>query len=349
MDNPSEPDRPAFVVSIDTEMAWGLTHRQDQHYRYDRERADIERLLRLFDEHAIPATWAIVGHLMLDHCEPVDGVKHPEIVRPDFSWFKGDWFDDDPCTDSERDPMWYAPDVVELIRAADTDHEIASHGFSHIVAGDPGCSRETFDSELAQAVAVAADQGLTIRSLIHPRNQIGHTDLLADHGIVAYRGRRPAATTPSSRLQRLVEQTIDRTIGSERTAVRPIQEGPLWNMPSTTMFDVDARPRTWRLWIRQVERRLAQAVARRSLFHVWFHPHNLRDHPEASFAALDRLCAAAARHRNAGRLDTVTMGGLADALGPSSPPRPMPASTGSESPASSDRPATNGGDSSRGR
>jgi hypothetical protein len=68
------------------------------------------------------------------------------------------------------------------------------------------------------------------------------------------------------------------------------------------------------LWIRQVERRLAQAVARRSLFHLWFHPHNLRDHPDAAFAGLARLCRSAAGHRDRGELDTVTMGGLAARL-----------------------------------
>jgi peptidoglycan/xylan/chitin deacetylase (PgdA/CDA1 family) len=237
-------------------------------------------------------------------------VKHPEIVRPELDWFDGDWFDRDPCTDAERDPTWYAPELVERIRSAATEHEIASHGFSHIVAGDPGCSRETFDSELRAAVSAAATRGVTLRSLVHPRNRIGHVDVLVDHGIRAYRGRRP----PAGRAATAWEQLVDRTVGSERTAVRPIREGEIWNLPATIMFDVDTRARTWPLWVRQVERRLAQAVARRSLFHLWFHPHNLRDHPDAFLGALQRVCRAAARHRSRGALDTVTMGALAEQL-----------------------------------
>lgn len=301
--------RAALVVSIDTEMAWGLVHRPEQTYRYDLERAHLVRLIELFDRYRIPATWAVVGHLMLDGCEPVDGVKHPEIHRPDYDWFDQDWFDADPCSDAERDPTWYAPDVVELIRSADSEHEIATHGFSHIVAGDPGCSRETFDSEIRAAVSAAATHGLTLRSIIHPRNRIGHLDVLVEHGIRAYRGRRPSPG-PTSVVQRLV----DRTVGSERTTIRPLAEEGIWNFPATILFDIDARPRTWRLWIRQVERRLAQAVARGGLFHLWFHPHNFRDHPDASFEGLERLLAAAGRHRREGRLDTVTMGHLADQL-----------------------------------
>ncbi len=308
--------RAAFVVSIDTEMAWGLNHRQNLTYRYDREREDLDRLLELFDTHRVPATFAIVGHLLLDSCQPVDGVKHPEIVRPEYSWFDGDWFDDDPCTDAETDPTWYAPDLIERIRSARTDHEIGSHGFSHVVAGDEGCSRQSFASELAASVAVGRANGLDIRSLVHPRNRIGHVDVLPEFGLRAYRGRRPI-TAPQGWRQRLV----DLAVGSERTTVRPIAEvDGLWNLPATILFDVDARRRTWPLWIRQVVRRLDQAVEQRSLFHVWFHPHNLRDHPEAAFAALDRLLTAAARHRDDDSLDMVTMGSLADSLTASAKP-----------------------------
>lgn len=303
-------ERAAFVVSIDVEMAWGLVHRKEQVYRYDDERRHLGRLLRLFDQYRILATWAVVGHLMLDQCAPVGGVKHPEIVRPDYSWHEGDWFDDDPCSAADQAPTWYAPDVVKMIQSAQTPQEIASHGFSHIVAGDPGCSRQAFDSELRAAVSVAAERGITLRSLIHPRNRTGHVDLLDEHGIAAYRGRTVAGGGRLSPWQK----AVDLAVGSERTTVLPVREGRVWNLPATIFFNVDARARTWRLWIRQVERRLDQAVARRSLFHLWFHPHNFRDRPDASFAALERICRRAALHRESGVLDTVTMGRLASEL-----------------------------------
>lgn len=302
-------ERAAFVISIDTEMSWGLMHRRTETYCFDAEREALQRLLGLFDRHQIPATWAVVGHLMLDSCSPVEGVKHPEIVRPDYEWLDGDWFDDDPCSDLARAPSWYAPDLIDLIRAAPVGHEIASHGFSHIMAGEPGCSRESFESEVVAAKAVASDRGLQLHTLVHPRNQIGHVDVLVEQGITAYRGKRPA-DHPHSLWQRIV----DRSVGSERTAVRPLAEDGIWNLPATILFDVDARPRTWRIWLRQVERRLQQAIGRNAMFHLWFHPHNLRDNPEIAFAALDRLCSVAARHRVRAELDTITMGELADRL-----------------------------------
>lgn len=301
-------ERAVFVISIDTEMAWGLNHRPGEVYRYPNERQDLRRLLELFDRYEIPATWAIVGHLMLDRCDQVGGRPHPEITRPEYDWVPGDWFARDPCTDAAAAPDWYAPDLLPLIQATAVEHEIASHGFSHMMAGEAGCSRAAYDSELRAAVAAAADRGVRLRSIIHPRNSLGHLDLLPEHGFVAYRGRRPTMT--ATRWQRLV----DLSVGSDRTAVRPMNEGQVWNLPATIMFTIDPRPRTWRLWIRQVERRLDQAVRRRSMFHLWFHPHNLRDRPDQALAALDFLCRSAARHRDAGRLDTVTMGALASRL-----------------------------------
>ena len=310
---PLELPRAALLISIDTEMSWGLVHRPSMPYRYDDERPHLQRLLDLFDRHQVPATWAVVGHLFLERCAPVDGVKHPEIVRPDYDWFDGDWFDADPCTDVHTDPAWYGPDVVDAIRERRTTHEIASHGFSHLIAGDPGCSRATFRSEVDAAQAVAADAGVALRSFIHPRNRIGHVDVLADAGFTSYRGPRPAASgeRPSAG-QRLV----DKVRGSQRTVVRPLLEDRIVNFPATILYDVDARARTWRPWVHQVERRMAQAVRERSLFHLWFHPHNLRDHPEAAFTGLDHLCRTAARWRDRGLLDTVTMGELSGRLLP---------------------------------
>ena len=302
-------DRAAFVISIDTEMAWGLVHRPDEPYTYPDERRHLGRLLDLFDRYAVPATWAIVGHLFLDRCSPVDGRKHPEIIRPDYDWFEGDWFDADPCSNAVAAPTWYAPDLVREISGRAAPHEIASHGFSHMIAGDPGCSAEAFSSEVDAALRAAAASGVELRTFIHPRNRIGHVPLLAERGFRAFRGKRPPSTSPGP-----VTAALDRVIPSPGSVVHPVHQDGMWSLPATCMFDVASRPRTWRLWILQVERRLRQAVHHRGLFHLWFHPHNMRDAPTDAFAGLEQLCAAAARWRDRGMLNTVTMGAMASEL-----------------------------------
>lgn len=308
-------DRGVMLVSIDTEMAWGLVHRGSPNpYHWPEEREVLGRLLDVFDRHRVPATWAIVGHLFLDGCERHRGRAHPEIVRPDYSWRDEDWFAEDPCGPADTGSRWYAPDLVRAIAERSTDHEIASHGFSHVMAGEPGCSAEAFDSELRAAAAAARPFGVELRSFVYPRNSLGHQDVLARHGYIAYRGARPDPFAHLGGVRSALARRLDRLAPSRRSVVRPIDEGGLWNFPATALYGLDRPQRAPRLWDLQLRRRLDHAARRRGLFHLWFHPHNLQLDPDGGLRRLDRLCAHAARLRDEGRLDTMTFGSLADRL-----------------------------------
>lgn len=58
-----------FVLSLDTELAWGTfdlggAKRYRRHFEVTRER--IEKLLNILEQYNISATWAFVGHLLLE-------------------------------------------------------------------------------------------------------------------------------------------------------------------------------------------------------------------------------------------------------------------------------------------
>jgi hypothetical protein len=305
--------RGACVVSIDTELAWGGAHRRDGDPApaYDGEREAVAGILDVLAHHQVPATWAIVGHLFLDRCDRSGGRPHPEVVRPDFAWLDGDWFDVDPCSDRAEAPDYYAPDVVDAIRACPVPQEIGCHSFAHVMAGDPGCSREAFLSDLVACRAAAGDQPL--RSFVYPRNSVGHVDALPAVGFTAYRGHPPAPLAG-----RPVLRLLDRVRPLAGSAVRPARHpSGVWDVPQTFLL-APATRRRWLpvdLWVRRPKARLRQAARERSLFHLWFHPYNVTADPPRALAALDAICAEAARLREAGRLDTLTMGGLAAAAG----------------------------------
>ena len=97
----------SLVISLDTELAWGAVHRGSyggREHEFDRTRYVIDELLSMFEDYQIHATWAVVGHLFLEGCGPDRGVKHPEIHRPNYERFPGDWFDRDPCSSVDDDP-----------------------------------------------------------------------------------------------------------------------------------------------------------------------------------------------------------------------------------------------------
>jgi hypothetical protein len=61
-----------LIVSIDMELAWGICDKvleSDARAALQRERTIIQRLLALFADYEVRASWAIVGHLLADQCE----------------------------------------------------------------------------------------------------------------------------------------------------------------------------------------------------------------------------------------------------------------------------------------
>ncbi len=313
-------DRGVAVISIDTELAWGESHRRagdGPGHDYGAERAAIDRLLEILDRHELPATWAIVGHLFLDRCERSNGRPHPEIVRPDFDWLDGDWFDVDPCSNAREAPFFYGPDLIERIRACRVTQEIGCHSFAHVMAGDEGCSADAFRSDLAACTARAAHHGLTLRSFVFPRNSVGHVDRLAEAGFTSYRGRpgRPFADRGEAARRGL--RLIDRVRPLAGSAVRPERdELGVWNIPQTFLFAPATHHRRVPigLWARGPIGRLRQAARHGSLFHLWFHPYNVTADPERALDGFERVCAEATRLRSRDRLDILSMGELAERL-----------------------------------
>jgi len=319
---PAALDKGAFVISIDTEMVWGEAHKRDGEvagHRFDRERDVVEQLLEVFARYELPATWAVVGHLFLDRCERgADGRPHPDLPRPDYDWLDGDWLDIDPCTDVDDAPFHYGRDILDAIVACPFPQEIGSHSFSHVIVDDPGCSSEVFAAELAAAQAVATPFGVELRSFVYPRNAIAHLGTLAGAGFTSYRGGRPGrAFAGMPGWQRRAAQLVDRVVPLAGSAVHPARDGSgVWNVPQTYLFaPVTARRHLPpALWARRPIGRLRQAARQRSLFHLWFHPYNITADPERSIAALDHIAKAAARLRDEGRLDTLTMTEVAERL-----------------------------------
>src|SRR5262245_15822840 len=186
-------ERGIFTLSLDLELIWGT---QDlfgpEAFRAAcmRERGLVGRLVETLERHGVSATWCIVGHLFLERCD-ADAAKHPEIVRPSHAWVRGDWFQHDPGGTEESAPLFLGRSLVEGICSSRVPQEVGSHSFSHVIFGDRGCSRETASSEIAACAALARRMGLELRSFAFPRNSVGHLDVLAQYGLVCYRGPGP--------------------------------------------------------------------------------------------------------------------------------------------------------------
>src|SRR5262249_19504817 len=171
-------DRGVFTISIDFELIWGTLDLfgpgQFRRACEIERNVIIDRLLDLFVEYNVPATWCVLGHLMLESCPLAARRKHPEITPPGHSWQRADWFEHDPCSSEDIASVFYARSLVEKIQACPVPQEIGCHSFSHVIFGDPGCSRETAESELLACMRAARELGIEMRSFAFPRNEVGH-------------------------------------------------------------------------------------------------------------------------------------------------------------------------------
>lgn len=319
----AEPDRGVFTLSLDFELIWG-THDLFGPERFRRpcelERTMIiDRLLDLFVEFEISATWCIVGHLFLDRCATEQGIKHPEIARPTHNWYRADWFTYDPSGSEASDPIFYGRSLVEKIRGCAMPQEIGSHSFSHVIFGDQGCSRQTAESEIAACVRAARELGIELRSFAFPRNQVGHLDVLGEYGFTCYRGPEPhwyeRDRWPGT-VKRLAH-LWDVLAATTPPVVKPVfVDAGLWNIPGSMIYFPMHGLRRYIPLSRRVKRAikgLDTAARQKQIFHLWFHPTNLADQTEKMFEGLREILEHAAGLRAQGALSILPMESLVPA------------------------------------
>jgi peptidoglycan/xylan/chitin deacetylase (PgdA/CDA1 family) len=309
-----------FTISLDFELIWGTLDRGGPNglmQLCETERLFvIDRLLELFSDFDISATWCIVGHLLLDRCRAEYGLKHPEIVRPTHNWARQDWFLDDPCSSEESDPVFYGRTLVEKIRNCSPPQEIGCHTFSHVILGDEGCSRATAETEVEACLNAAQELGIEMRSFAFPRNRVGHLQVLQSHGFTAFRGpeprwyesdRLPSKLKRCLRLMDILTARTPATVAAERTA------SGLWNIPASMLFTPSHGIRRHipvSLRVRRARKGLDAAVREKRIFHLWFHPTDLAENMEAMLSGLRQVLEYSASLRAPNQLTVLPMRSL---------------------------------------
>lgn len=184
------------TFSIELELGHGLVRYGSLDKLSDgrcEETAALERLLALCDDWGIELTFDVVGYLFRD--ERFDGTDTPH---------ERGWFDPIPDADSDRAPLFYAPDLIDMIRIADASHEISTHTFSHVECAT--AASDVVDWELRTAAATHRSNGLDVPvSLVPPRHSRPPRDVLRDNGIDVVRVpqyRVPGARDPPTKLHR---------------------------------------------------------------------------------------------------------------------------------------------------
>jgi peptidoglycan/xylan/chitin deacetylase (PgdA/CDA1 family) len=280
----------SLCISIDLELAWGTWDKPSAttHAHCARsERAIVDALIDMFERYDVSATWAIVGRLL--------------------------------DADRERSgAIWFAPDLVDRVRAARVAQDIGSHSYAHVYFGET--AREKLRTDLADARRVHDRHGLPFTSFVFPRNQVAHLDLLRAAGVKVFRSvdrgwhisvRERLGTTAGR-----VANLADKVLPIPPQTIEPIDHGDLVELPSSML-----------LLARNGVRRLVHSAAiaakamlgleraRRDgrVFHLWFHPSNFYYDTERQLATLERILRHAAGLRDRGELTIRPMNSYAAA------------------------------------
>lgn len=324
-----------FVLSFDFELAWGLrrssqTESAESAARYAHVSSTIvSQLLEILERYQLSATWGTVGQLMVRPEDCIDGrfPYAPRELAPQYSWFEGSWFDGIPAYESEAAGAYYAPHAVRAIVDCPVYQELASHTFSHAPLGDPACSADFARWELTTSRTQAAKWGRKLASVIFPRNEVGHLEVLRELGFRTYRGANSewywfGRANQLHRRRSLRYGVWVLRYFDEWSALTPPllpvrKQTGLWEVPHSMFFPgmrgvsklitPDQR-------VRRAVKGLQAAAEEGKVFSLWTHPHNFSTHAEQLLPAWEEICRVAAELRDAGRLHVLTMEQLADRL-----------------------------------
>jgi peptidoglycan/xylan/chitin deacetylase (PgdA/CDA1 family) len=307
-------DKGVFTISLDFELAWGTRGRPAASRvgpYLDGTRDAIWRLLGLFEQYEIPATWAVVGSLLMGGTGTTR--RHPLL--------SGEEFSDIPAGDATTAPRWYAEDIVERLLDHPADQEIACHSLTHRFADPTESGKESFRRELRQFRQLFEERYLEQpTSFIYPKAKMAHFDVLVEEGFRCIRGPEdkwfeslPGTLLPAG--FRMLDAKL--AVSPKVRLPRQIPEG-LWVLPSSQFYSplmsvgrhvsVSAR-------VRKATKGLRQATRLKRLYHLWTHPFNLGMRTDELLGGFEQILQEACRLRESDKLEILTMRELTARLG----------------------------------
>jgi hypothetical protein len=296
------PEYGALVISLDLELHWGVREilESDDRYRknLEGESEAIRKILHLFREFEIAATWATVGIIFAE--SEKDLVDYKPAVLPQYKNSKLSPYTEVFEKTATGDTFTGGYDLIELIKTTPLQR-IGTHTFSHYYCREEGQDAESFDADIKSAVAIAARRGIEIESIVFPRNQHNpeYDPILVENGIRSYRGNQNSrfydfnSKTQSNRFYRaarLFDSYVNVT-GFNTSKWTEMRRGALVNVKASMFLrPVESRESfSSNLQHQRISAALEHAAQRQEVFHLWWHPHNFGLDTDANIDFLRRV------------------------------------------------------------
>lgn len=318
-----------LVISLDFELLWGVRDKKTiAQYGEDIRavHAIIPRLLEMFNNYGVKATFSTVGFLFFENkTDLLSSLPKllPKYANKNLSPYSGHF---DLLKESyPQDKYHFGWHLLQKIQLH-PQHEIGTHTFSHYYCLEEGQTVEQFSADIQQAIKVANERGIKISSLVFPRNQFNdaYLKICSDLGITCYRGNEhswlyEARNKNDEQLYRRALRLVDAYINISGHHVYSNEY-----MRSTFPVDVPSsrflRPYSAKLSfleplkINRIKQSMTYAAKNNLTYHLWWHPHNFGDHTEENFAGLEQLLKHFKALYQTNNFRSYTMSGLAKSL-----------------------------------
>lgn len=278
----------ALIITLDFELYWGVFGGKTlANYKNNLlgVRQVIPKLLDLFAEYDIHATWATVGFLFFESRQELLAALPQE--RPNYEDKKNcPYIHMEHVGENEQqDPFHFAPSLIKAILAYH-NQEIGSHTFSHYFCLENGQGPKAFREDLQAAMQAAGKFDVTLETMVFPKNQINkdYLPIMKEMGIKAYRGNelswiyRARSDEEENNFRRMIRGLDSLVNVSGHNAYRRevIKQQFPFNIPSSRFL----RPYANKLEVvdpLKIERILSgltYAAKNGLVYHLWWHPHN---------------------------------------------------------------------------
>ncbi len=313
--------RGVFTISIDHEFGWGRPERlfsSEEASSVRTEAAVVRKLLKLFEEFRVPVTWAVVGHLLEVRCSAGE-IIHPEYPRPVYFGEHTDWFFQHPDPGEVHDPLWFdSENLIPEILSSPVRHEIASHSYAHIALGAGNVNGEAVKHDINKARSLHKERGLPFETFVFPWNSEGFHAFLKEAGLKRYRGTTSRWYDLLPGVLKRAGRLLEYFLPTAPPAVVPsFHSSGLLSIPDSMLLLRRAGIRRVvpaHMLLRKALRGLRRAVGEKRIFHLWFHPFNFCYDTEMQLNILRKILKEAARLREQGAIDILTMAEIHDRM-----------------------------------
>ncbi|SDE76367.1 Polysaccharide deacetylase [Pricia antarctica] len=318
-----------FVISLDFELFWGMRDHltlesYGKHILGVREA--LPRMIEAFEAHQVKGTFATVGFLFASDKEELIASSpkgKPLYVNKNLSPYNDKF--DEIGENEESDKYHYALSLIELLQKY-PNQEIATHTFSHYYCLEKGQTKENFRDDLLAAKKIGEAKGISLQSIIFPRNQFNkeYIEVLKDLGITSYRGNEKIwffnggmgeAPKLMKRAFRLFDSYVNIS-GHNCYDLEEIKAATPYNIPSSRFL----RPYSQKLSLledirlKRILNGMTYAAKNKKVYHLWWHPHNFGVHQEENFKILNKILDHYDALKSKYGFESSTMGEISDRL-----------------------------------